>query len=158
MRYRKLLVRSTLILIILGGILPVMAWKMKHPEASHRTGCSCRQSTTPESVSTILVRMGLVPQGIIVGECPPGGADLVVRDTWCQRVFNSDCDGWWGSRADYLRARNKCFWDMGGYFLVTCGQWQPWDCCYEEEATPEPPCPRNRYQIYCVRNAPEQCP
>ncbi|GIV18763.1 MAG: hypothetical protein KatS3mg023_0514 [Armatimonadota bacterium] len=99
-----------------------------------------------------------LPTGVIV-TCPLQGSDFTTPDQWCQRVVNSDCDGWLGCRADYLRQRNKCWWDMEtGYYLVTCGQWRPWDCCYEQEATPEPPCPRNRYQIYCVPNTPQQCP
>ncbi len=140
-----------------GGGIPLLAGTAIYRNYTFSEGCS---GTASMSVVNDPFRwaMSLIMPTYIIITCPPGGSDYRTDDTWCQRVVNSDCDGWWGSRADYLRKRNKCWWVMDNYFLVTCGQWQPWDCCYEQEATPEPPCPRSRSQIYCTPITPEQCP
>gem|GEM_PF-1680954 len=140
-----------------GGGIPLLAGTAIYRNYTFSEGCS---GTASMSVVNDPFRwaMSLITPTHIIITCPPGGSDYRTDDTWCQRVVNSDCDGWLGSRADYLRKRNKCWWVMDNYVLVTCGQWQPWDCCYEQEATPEPPCPRSRSQIYCTPVTPAQCP
>lgn len=141
-----------------GEWIPLLAGTAIYRHESRQGGCSGTSQVSPITSPYAWAMSLFMPAGIIV-TCPPGGANFTTPDGWCQRVVNSDCDGLLGSRADYLRRRNKCWWDMhNGYFLVTCGQWQPWDCCYEQDATPEPPCPRSPSQIYCTPVVPQQCP
>lgn len=160
MLFKRYLVRLTLAAAIAGGgIIPLMAWAITHPDSTRPNSCGCSKNTGLSGLpSTTPVINLLIPQGVIL-TCPRHGSDMTTRDEWCKRVVNSDCDGWSGSKSDYLRARNKCWWDNGNNtFYVTCGAWQPWGCCYEQDATPEPPCARNRQQIYCVPDSPTYCP
>lgn len=141
-----------------GGVIPMLAGTAIYRHEAHPEGCSSASKVSATGDPFVWARNVFLPARLIL-TCPPGGSDFRTSNEWCQRVLNADCDSWTGSRADYLRQRNKCWWEQqNGYYLVTCGQWQPWDCCHEQEATPEPPCPLNRFQIYCTPVAPQQCP